>query len=199
MTFTAASLTMETSSAGVRIFSYSTNDTLNTVIASGYFDSVYELFHRGDIILVSGDLDGTVYSSQLTVSSATGATTVTTVDPASITLVSRYVLSTSLAAVGTAETMYLVAPRAGSITKVLGVMNTSGAGSGGTSTVTITVPTTGAIATLPFLQDTAAAAVIEDSTITAHSLAAGAAITVATDGTGSHTGRTTVILEFTPS
>jgi hypothetical protein len=147
-------------------------------------------------------VDGTPFTTQLTVSSASAAATVTVTDLATATLnfSSKYALNVTLVAVGTAETQYVVAPIPGMVTKVYGVLNISGLGSGGTSTVTITVPTTGAIATLPFLQDTAAGAVIEDTTITAHTaLLAGGVIQVTTDGTGSHTGVCRVTLEITPT
>jgi hypothetical protein len=201
MAFTAASLQMF-SNGDPQLFKYTTNDLLSLVDDSGYFNGAYEKFHLGDYIFVSGDQDGTPFNIPFTVTSASGAATVTTVAEASATInfSSKYVLTASLVAVGTAETQYVVASIPGMITKVYGVLNISGLGSGGTSTVTITVPTTGAIATLPFLQDTAAGAVIEDTTITAHTaLLAGGVIQVTTDGTGSHTGVCRVTLEITPT
>lgn len=201
MTFTAANLTLISGAKRPRVWAYWTNDLLNAVVASGYFNAAYAGFTLGDLILVAGDLDGTPFTTQLTISSATGAATVTTTDLASATInfAQRYVQHVALAAVGTSETQYLTVPRACTITKVFGTVNANGAGSGGTSTVTITVPTTGAIATLPFLQDYVAGTAIEDTTITAHSLAAGAVVTIATDGTGSHTGEADVTLELTPA
>lgn len=201
MAFTAANLLL-VSNQTPQVFKYSTNDLLNDVVASGYFNSATAKLQKGDLILVAGDLDGTPFTTQVTVNSATAAATVTVVDLASATInfSQKYVLVVNVPAIGTAETVYVVAPIAGSVTKVYGVCDTAGAGSGGTSTITITVPTTGAIATLPFLQDTGAGAAIEDSSITAHTaLLAGGVITIATDGTGSHTGGANVTLEITPS
>lgn len=201
MTYTASQLQMI--SAGTpQVFKYWTNDLLNAVTASGYFNADYAKFQKGDLIVVAGDLDGTPFTTQLTVSSATGATTVTTTDLASATIIfsQKYMVSATLAAVGTAETTYITVPIAGSVTRVTGVVNANGAGSGGTSTVTISVPTTGAIATLPFAQDYVAGTAVNDATITAHTaLAADGVITVTTDGTGSHTGLCRVTLMITPS
>jgi hypothetical protein len=201
MAFDAANLKL-VDNMDPQVFKYWSNDLTGTITASGYFNSAYEKFHKGDLILIAGDVDGTAFTTQLAISSASAAATVTTVDLATATLTfnSKYVLTASLVAAGTAETQYVVASIPGMVTKVYGVLNISGLGSGGTSTVTITVPTTGAIATLPFLQDTAAGAVIEDTTITAHTaLLAGGVIQVTTDGTGSHTGVCRVTIEITPT
>lgn len=184
-----------------QVWAYWTNDLLNAVTASAYFTD-YAKFQKGDLILVAGDLDGTPFTTQLTVSSASGASTVTTTDlaTATISFAERATVSVSVPAIGTASTKYVVSPCAGSVAYVAGAMDADGAGSGGTSTITISVPTTGAIATLPFLQGTLKGAVIEDTTITAHAaLVAGSIITVATDGTGSHTGAAEVIIRITPS
>jgi hypothetical protein len=201
MAFTAANLLL-VSNQTPQVFKYSTNDLLNDVTASGYFNSATAKLQKGDLILVAGDLDGTPFTTQVSVNSATGAATVTVVDlaTATLTFAERVVLTVGMAAVGTSSTKYVVSPIAGTVSYFGGVLDASGAGSGGTSTVTMTVPTTGAIATLPFLQDTAAGAAIVDSTITAHTaLAAGGVITLATDGTGSHTGAAELTIMITPS
>lgn len=201
MSFTAASFFL-ISNQDPQIFKYSTNDLLNAVSASGYFNDVTAKLHKGDLIIVAGDLDGTPFTTQLTVSSATGAATVTTTDLATATLsfAERVVLPVSVPAIGTAETIYVVSPVAGSVSYVGGVSHSNGAGSGGTSTITVSVPTTGAIATLAFAQDYVAGTAVEDSSITAHvALAAGSVITIATDGTGSHTDAANVTIMITPS
>lgn len=187
-----------------KLFHYKTDDLITAVDDSGYFNAVYDQVSKGDVILVSGDLDGTPANIMLTVNSATGATTVTTVAMANATLnlVQNKVLNAHMAAIGTGSTKYLTVDIptgfTGAITNVQAVIDTAGAGSGGTSTITISVPTTGAVATLAFAQDVAAGAVIEDTSITAHSGAAGNyVITIVTDGTGSHTGGVEITIEFT--
>lgn len=201
MAFTAANLMMIDANTP-QVFKYYTNDLLSDVVGSGYFNAATAKLQKGDLIIVAGDLDGTVFTTQVCVNSATAAATVTTVDLATATLTfsQNVPVYCDMPAVGTALTAFVVSPVAGMITHVSGVLDITGLGSGGTSTVTISVPTTGAIATLPFLQDTAAGAVIADASITAHTaLTAGAAITVATDGTGSHTGVCRVTMLITPS
>jgi hypothetical protein len=201
MSFTAANLVRFGNGAGSKgLFHYWSNDLFTGIDDSDYFLAAYDKLALGDLIFVSSDLDGTPLNSQLIVTASSSSTVTTTpTTTATITSYERYAITVPIVVLGTASTTYVVVPRAGSITKVLGVTDVSGLGSGGTSTVTITVPTTGAIATLPFLQDTAAGAVIEDTSITAHTaLLANGVITVATDGTGSHTGVCRVTLEFTP-
>lgn len=201
MAFSASGLRL-VSNGNPQVFVYSTNDLLSAVDDSGYFDDAYDKFKLGDIILVSGDQDGTPANVQMTVNSATGATTVTTVVQASATISfqERIATAISVPAIGTAETIYWVCPIAGSVSYVGGVSHSNGAGSGGTSTITVSVPTTGAIATLAFAQDYVAGTAVEDSTITAHTaLAAGGVVTIATDGTGSHTDAAIVTLKITPS
>lgn len=201
MSFAASGLVLIANQAN-QIFMYTTNDLLNDVVASGYFNSAYAKFRKGDLIIVAGDLDGTPFTTQITVNSATGATTVTTLDLASATIsfAERVVLTVNVPAIGTGEVIYVVSPVAGSVSYVGGVSHTNGAGSGGTSTLTVAVPTTGAIATMAFTQDYVAGTAVEDGTITAHTaLTAGGVISITTDGTGSHTDSATVTIMITPS
>lgn len=202
MAFVRADFQTIDAAADPQIHKYKTNDLLNDVTGSGYFNSITALLHKGDLIMVAGDQDGTPFTTQLSVNSATAAATVTTVDLATATLTfqERVPVAVSVPAIGTASTQYWVCPVAGSVTKVYGVSHANGAGSGGTSTITITVPTTGAIATLPFDQSYVAGTAVEDTTITAHTaLTAGGVVTIATDGTGSHTAAAEVTLVITPS
>lgn len=205
MAFAAAGLTSFGHGVGVnRIHHYTTVDLFTAVDDSGYFNNATNDLRNGDLILVSSDTDGTPLPGFLQVTSADFAATVTTSALASATLnlVAPIRLAVSVPAIGTAETVYahalVPAGFVGTIVRVTGVSDTNGAGSGGTSTLTVSVPTTGAIATLPFLQDYTAGTLVEDSTITAHvALTADGVITIATDGTGSHTGAATVTLELT--
>ncbi len=43
----------------IAIHGYETNDTLGTVTTDGYFDEISSRLDTGDMLLVSGDLDGT--------------------------------------------------------------------------------------------------------------------------------------------
>ena len=56
---------------------YTTTDTVATVTGSGYFNSVYQYFRQYDRIMVVGTTGGTPTIDNVFISSATGATTVT--------------------------------------------------------------------------------------------------------------------------
>lgn len=173
-----------------------TDDTKAQVETDGYFNPVSDYITDGDLIVVSGDRDGTKWHCSYVVTKpASGDLTVTA--HAAVTQNVLQVLTVRVPVLGTASTQYVVTPVAGAISQVLGVSNANGATA--TGTVTITVPTTGAVATLPFTSGYTAGTAVEDATITAHSLAAGAVITVATDGGGDGTGEVIVTLEITPS
>lgn len=176
---------------------YVSNNTKNQIEAAGYFNPVAEYLKVGDTINIAGDLDGTPFISSYVVASVPANGDVTITEQAAITQNVKQVLSVRVPVLGTASTHYIVCPIAGEISQVLGVSNGNGAASSGT--ITVSVPTTGAVATLPFTSGYTAGAKVEDLTITEHALAAGAVITVATDGGGDGTGEVIVTLEITPS
>lgn len=184
------------SDAPKKQYSYITNDTKSNIESAGYFNQEASRLKVGDLIDVGGDIDGTPFHTSYVVSSNNG-TTVALTEHAAVTQNVKNYVTVRVPVLGTASTQYVVIPRAGAITKVLGVSNANGATA--TGTITITVPTTGAVATLPFTSSYAAGTAIEDTTITAHTLAANAVVTVATDGGGDGTGEVLVTLEITPS
>ncbi len=196
MPFILNSLTGIRPFGGNMLYGYVTNDTKAQIQAAGYFNNASTYLQVGDQIHVSGDLDGTPFHTSYVVSSISSGVVALT-EHSAVTQNVKQVITSRVAVLGTATTHYVVTPIAGTITKVLGVSNANGATA--TGTVTITVPTTGAIATLPFLLGYVAGALVEDTTITAHTLAANAVITVATDGGGDGTGEVIVTLEITPS
>ena len=57
---------------------YADGDATSTIVGSGYFNSAYAEVKQFDMILVAATTGGTAESDLLIVSSATGATTVTT-------------------------------------------------------------------------------------------------------------------------
>lgn len=174
-----------------------TNNTKAQVETAGYFNPVAQFLKVGDTIFVAGDLDGTPFITSYVVASVPSGGDVTITENAAVTQNVKQVLTVRVPVLGTASSQYVVCPIAGAISKVLGVSNANGATA--TGTITITVPTTGAVATLPFLSSYTAGTMVEDTTITAHTLAAKAVITVATDGGGDGTGEVLVTLEITPS
>jgi hypothetical protein len=197
MAFILNNLTAMRPFGGKMLYGYVTNDTKATIQGAGYFNNASTYFSVGDVINVSGDLDGTPFHTSYVVS-AISAGVVTLTEHAAVTQNVKQVITARVPVLGTASTHYVVCPIAGSVTKVLGVSNGNGATA--TGTITVTVPTTGAIATLPFVSGYTAGAAVEDTTITAHTaLLAGGVITVATDGGGDGAGEVIVTLEITPS
>ena len=57
---------------------YQSSDTIASIIASGYFNNVTNNLKQFDVILVVGSTGGTATVDVITVTSATGAATVTT-------------------------------------------------------------------------------------------------------------------------
>ena len=63
---------------GNSIWYYVDGDAVGTIVGSGYFNSEYQNLKENDVILCVGAAGGTETVDLLVVSSATGATTVTT-------------------------------------------------------------------------------------------------------------------------
>lgn len=63
---------------GNSLWFYTDGDATSSVVGSGYFNSAYAELKQGDLILCSTGIGGTPEADLLTVTSATGATTVTT-------------------------------------------------------------------------------------------------------------------------
>ena len=63
---------------GNSLWYYADGDATSTLVGSGYFNSAYAEVKQFDMILVAATTGGTAESDLLIVSSATGATTVTT-------------------------------------------------------------------------------------------------------------------------
>lgn len=57
---------------------YRSNDTVATIVASGYFNTIYTQLKNGDLFLLIADEDGTPGAQMCFVTSADGAATVTT-------------------------------------------------------------------------------------------------------------------------
>ena len=61
----------------VTVWAYKSNDTLASIVASGYFNSWTTELRQGDQILIAADLDGTPARDSAIVSIAVNAATVT--------------------------------------------------------------------------------------------------------------------------
>ena len=78
MALTEATLRCTSSTNPNRVWTYQTDDTVATVVASGYFNNATEELRFGDIIVAATDQDGTPDMTTVVVTSATAAATVTT-------------------------------------------------------------------------------------------------------------------------
>lgn len=78
MALTEATLRCCSSTNPNRLWTYETDDTVATVVASGYFNGATEELRQGDMIFASTDTDGTPDMTTIRVTSATAAATVTT-------------------------------------------------------------------------------------------------------------------------
>lgn len=78
MALTAANLKLIAGSGDSNLFMYQSTDAIATIIGSGYFNSVTNNLKQFDIIICVGATGGTATVDVITVSSATGAATVTT-------------------------------------------------------------------------------------------------------------------------
>ncbi len=167
-----------------RIHHYATNDLLSEVDNSGYFNSATSYLNKGDLIFVSGDVDGTPATNCFMVTSATGAATVTTVgfDTVTQTYVNQYVIEGKHAL--TDGTYYVaVAPKAGTISKIYTVIDGTVATNDGICTYKIntTSITDGAVT---IATSGSAAGVVDSATPSAaNTLAAGDYISVVVSGT----------------
>lgn len=105
------------------IFMYVTNDLLSAVDDSGYFNDATNYLAKGDLILVSGDVDGTPATNCYMVNSATGAATVTTVGLSTVTQTfnARYALTTEVALTD-GDSGHVVVPFAGTISSIKSVL-----------------------------------------------------------------------------
>lgn len=66
-----------TGNSAPKLYTYATDDSEATVVASNYFLGAYNIIAKGDMILVSFDQDGTIGAAALTVSASTSSTVTT--------------------------------------------------------------------------------------------------------------------------
>ncbi len=114
-------------------YTFTTNDTKATVEGAGYFNNAADIFNVGDVIQVSGDLDGTPFLSGYVVSSNDGSTVAIT-EHAAITQNVNNVLNIDAVALDGTATYYVVAPFDGTVDKIYSAI--SGALTTGDATIT---------------------------------------------------------------
>ncbi|MBH48846.1 MAG: hypothetical protein CME71_11825 [Halobacteriovorax sp.] len=69
LTSTTPGSALAAGSAPQRIWHYVTNDTIAAAIGSNYFNNASDRLAAGDIILISGDMDGTLLAQGVIVRS----------------------------------------------------------------------------------------------------------------------------------
>lgn len=177
------------------LWHYHSNDTLAAISTSGYFNSATTLLKKGDIIFVSGDIDGTPLNAMLMIDSATAAATVTTQGRVTSNQ-DNYVL-TSTVALTDGTSGQIVAPLAGVISKIHSVLL---GGAVTTNNAVITTSIGATAVTTGVITITASGSAIGDmdtcSPSAAHTVAAGDVIKYVVSNTpgGSRTATVTMLI-----
>ena len=105
-----------------KLWLYSSNDLLSAIDDSGYFNTLVDHgLTSGDLIFVSGDLDGTPASNLFIATVTAGVVTVTGLSTATLTFNARYVLN-SVVSLTDGTTGHVVAPFAGTISNIRSVL-----------------------------------------------------------------------------
>ena len=180
------------------VWHYATNDLMNTVTASGYFNDATDLLTEGDSIIVSADVDGTLAMNVLGVNSDTGAATVTTIGLSTVTQTynARYALNTDIALTD-GDSGHIVAPFAGTIAAIYTVLK-GGAVTTNNAVCTFKIGSTSI--TNGVVTVTASGSAIGDmdsaTPTAANTVAAGDVIKCTVSGTpgGSRTAMTTILI-----
>lgn len=181
------------------LFGYATNDTKNAVEGAGYFNAFAKNCQTGDIIVVSGDLDGTPWHSSYTVGS--DGSTVTLTEHAGVTqnvIQEVYLGAMSSKASDAAELRY-VPSFAGTLDKIYTVLNAALATGDATFTAAINgTPVTSGVVTAA--ESGSAAGDVDVATPSAaNAFEAGDVITITGGGASTATATASVTLKMTPT
>ena len=96
---------------------YSTNDTLAVVETANYFDDAAKFMNAGDTILVTGDVDGTLFTKQYGVKSISASDVVVVTGAANQTFTSKHALNVTVDLTD-GVSGWVVAPIAATIDKI---------------------------------------------------------------------------------
>ena len=172
------------------VHSYVTNDTLATVEGANYFDSIGGKLNAGDTIIVTGDVDGTLWTQQYGVKSVSAANVVVVTGSANKTFTSQHVLSVTDLDIVSANVAQarLVAPIAGTIDLIQSVINKALT----TGDVTITADIGGVAVTTGVITITQSGSAEDDvdscAPTAANTVAVGDVITLTVGGTNDAAG-----------
>jgi len=182
------------------IFGYATNDTKATVEGASYFNNASGQLRLGDVIVVSGDKDGTPFHTSYTVSSNSGGVVALTEHAAVTQNVLQEITLNKISTKGADAEVFRYVPNfAGSITKIRSVLNAALATGDATLTakVNATSVTNGVITAT---QSGSAAGDVDVATPTAaNTFVAGDVISITGGGSSTATATANVSLQLTPS
>lgn len=181
----------------IREHRYCTNDTKGTIEGAGYFNDLRDdgLITEGDLLGVSGDLDGTPFHAFYVFSSVPASGDVALTEHAAVTQNVLHALTVRVTALGTASNHYVVSPVAGELVAAYGVSN----GANGTAPSTIGISIDGGDkATLTFSDTYVAGTAVSDTSVDANTISAGEVILIDNNGEGDGTGEVTVTLLIQP-
>lgn len=182
------------------LYGYNTNDTKATVEGANYFGGAVNYLRAGDVIIVSGDQDGTPFTTSYVVASNDG-TTVTLTENAAITqnVIHEVEMGSLSNKASDAAVLRHVVTFSGSITKIYGVLNAALA----TGDATLTAKINGVAVTngvLTVTQSGSAANDVDVATPTAaNTFVAGDVISITGGGASTATSTSNISLKLTPS
>ncbi len=184
------------------VWHYASNDLLTAIDDSGYFNDATDLLTKGDLIIISGDVDGTPAVNCAVVNSETGAATVTTALFSGLTQTfnARYALTTEVALTD-GTTGHVPIPFAGTISSIKSVL-TGGAVATNDAVVTGKIGSTAI--TNGVITVTASGSAIGDvdtcTPTAANAVVAGDFVCFTVSGTpgGSRTAHVTILIDAAP-
>jgi len=182
-------------SGTVKEHAYVSDHTKTEIETAGYFNPLADLITDGDLIVVSGDRDGTKFHSSYVVNKPSSGD-ITLTEHAAVTQNALQVITARVAALGTESDHYVVSPVAGEITAVYGVSN----GANGTAQSSLVVKADASeVATLSFSDSYAAGTSVTDGSVQENTISAGEVIHLDNDGAGDGTGEVFVTIVITPA
>jgi hypothetical protein len=198
--FVPNNLVMIAAFAEQSVFAYATNDTKSAVETDGYFDEFADRFRKGDILQVSGDIDGTPFHTSYTLSSVT-ATDVALTEHAAVTqnVIQEVFLGEISSKASDADVIRYVPTFDGTIDKIYSVLDDALATDDATFTAAINASavTDGAITAA---QSGSAAGDVDVATPSAaNTFSAGDVITITGGGGSTATATAKISMKLTPS
>lgn len=184
----------------IRQHHYASNDTSAAIETAGYFNALRDgaFIRAGDVLIVSGDRDGTPFCSIYIFASvpAIGGGDVTITEGKAVTQNVLQVVTARVTALGTASTAYVASPIAGTIKSIYAVSDDANGSAESTIDVKVGGDTVG---TLAFSDAYVAGTSVNAGTVAANTLTAGQSIELDNQGEGNGTGAVTITMVIEPA